>query len=51
VQVHQVAELPWVQELASEAGMREVLTAGAMISEDSKLPDDHMVGLLPRDLD
>ena len=40
--------LPWVQELMAEQDTSSVMTAGAMVSEDSLLPRDHMVstGLL-----
>lgn len=38
-----VLSLDWVQSLLQEQDTSSVMTAGAMVSEDSLLPKDHMV--------
>ena len=41
-----VLRLDWVQKLVQEQDTSSVMTAGAMVSEDSLLPKDHMVQFL-----
>ena len=36
-------ELDWAAELRSQPGMERVMTAGALLSPDSKMPADHLV--------
>ena len=42
-----VLALEWVQQLMSKDDTSSVITAGAMVAADSKLPADHMVGFKP----
>ena len=39
----QLMELEWAAELRSQPGMERVMTAGALLSPDSKMPADHLV--------
>lgn len=39
----ELAGLEWVQELLSRPAMEQVLTAGALLSKTSVLPEDHIV--------
>ena len=38
-----VLTMDWVQALLAQEDTSSVITAGAMVSKDSKLPIDHMV--------
>lgn len=44
--VHELASQEWVCDLARREGMQQVLTAGAMLTERSALPSDHMFSAL-----
>lgn len=52
VQAHddgQLMELDWAAELRSQPGMERVMTAGALLSPDSKMPADHLVSAVSFD--
>lgn len=36
-------ELDWAAQLRSQPGVERVITAGALLSPDSKMPADHLV--------
>ena len=42
-------ELDWAAELRSQPGMERVMTAGALLSPDSKMPADHLVSAAQAD--
>ena len=44
-------ELDWAAELRSQPGMERVMTAGALLSPDSKMPADHLVSAAQSDSD
>lgn len=44
----QLMELDWAAELRSQPGMERVMTAGALLSPDSKMPADHLFTALLR---
>ncbi len=41
----ELSGLPWVRALASQPNMEQVLTAGALLSDSSARPEDHIVRL------
>ena len=43
--INGVLDVEWVKALLQQEDTSSVLTAGAMVSKDSLLPADHMVGL------
>ncbi len=42
-------ELDWAAELRAQPGMERVMTAGALLSPDSKMPADHLVSAAQAD--
>lgn len=42
----ELSSLEWVRELESQPAMEQVLTAGALLSKTSVLPDDHIFSAL-----